>query len=47
MKQILNTPQADADIVSVCDRLIVSLRAAKENADKMIHIIAEMKERFS
>ena len=31
IKQILNTPQADADIVSVCDRLIVSLR----NAEKM------------
>lgn len=47
MKQILNTPQADADIVSVCDRLIISLRAAEENADKMIHIITEIKEKFS
>ena len=47
MKQILNTPQADADIVSVCDKLMVSLRAAEENAEKMINIIAEMKERFS
>ena len=47
MKQILNTPQADADFVSVCDRLIISLRAAEENADKMIHIITEIKEKFS
>ncbi len=47
MKQILNTPQADADIVSVCDKLMVSLRAAEENAEKMINIITEMKERFS
>ena len=47
MKQILNTPQADADIVSVCDRLIISLRAAEENADKIIHIITEIKEKFS
>ena len=47
MKQILNTPQADADIVSVCDRLIISLRAAEENADKIIHIITEIKEEFS
>ena len=47
MKQILNTPQVDADIVSVCDKLMVSLRDADENAKKMIIIITEMKERFS
>ena len=47
MKQVLNTPQADADIVSVCDRLIVSLKDAEENVDKMIHILLEMKEKFS
>ena len=47
MKQVLNTPQADADIISVCDRLIVSLRDAEENAEKMINMISAMKERFS
>ena len=47
MKQVLNTPQPDADIISVCDRLIVSLRDAEKNADKMIKILLEMKERFS
>ena len=47
MKQVLNTPQADADIVSVCDRLIVSLKDAEKNAEKMIHILLEMKEKFS
>ena len=47
MKQVLNTPQADADIVSVCDRLIVSMKDAEENAEKMIHILLEMKEKFS
>ena len=47
MKQVLNTPQADADIVSVCDRLIVSLKNAEKNAEKMIHILSEMKEKFS
>ena len=47
MKQVLNTPQADADIVSVCDRLIVSLKDAEKNAEKMIHILSEMKEKFS
>ena len=47
MKQVLNTPRADADIVSVCDRLIVSLREAEKNAEKMINILLEMKESFS
>ena len=47
MKQVLNTPRADADIVSVCDSLIVSLKYAEENAEKMIHILLEMKEKFS
>lgn len=47
MKQVLNTPQADADIVSVCDRLIVSLQDAEKNAEKMIDLILKMKERFS
>ena len=47
MKQVLNTPQTDADIVSVCDRLIVSLQYAEKNAEKMINIILEMKEKFS
>ena len=47
MKQVLNTPQADSDIVSVCDRLIVSLKDAEENANKMINILLDMKEKFS
>ena len=47
MKQVLNTPQEDTDIVSVCDRLIVSLKDAEKNAEKMIHILLEMKEKFS
>ena len=47
IKQILNTPQSDADIVSVCDRLIVSLKDAEKNAEKMINIISKMKKSFS
>ena len=46
-KQVLNTPQADADMVSVCDRLIVSLKNAEKNAEKMINIISKMKKSFS
>ena len=47
IKEVLNTPEVDADIVSVCDRLIVSLKDAEKNAEKMISIILEMKEKFS
>ncbi len=47
LKQVLNAPEEDTDIVSVCDRLIVSLKDAEENAEKMITILLEMKEKFS
>ena len=47
INQELNTPQADADIISVCDKLIVSLRDAEKNAKKMINMILDMKEKFS
>ena len=32
IKQVLNTPQSDSDIVSVCDKLISSLKDAEKNA---------------
>ena len=47
MKQALNTPSADADVVSVCDRLIISLQSAEKNAEKMVRILSEMKAKFS
>ena len=43
---ILNTPKQDSDIISVCDRLIVSLSAAEENACKILSMLQEMKVRF-
>lgn len=42
----LNTPKQDSDIISVCDRLIVSLSAAEENAYKILSMLQEMKIRF-
>lgn len=45
VKQVLNTPQND-DIVSVCDKLIASLNAAKKNAEKIIRILSEMKNKY-
>jgi len=46
IRQVLNTPREDEDIVSVCDRLLVSLHAADRNAEKLIKIISDMKEKF-
>lgn len=42
----LNTPKEDSDIISVCDRLIVSLSAAEENAYKILSMLQDMKVRF-
>lgn len=47
IKQVLNTPNDDTDIISVCDRLIISLQKAAENAKKMIDILNDMKAKFS
>lgn len=47
IKKALNTPKEDADIISVCDRLIISLTVAEKNAEKMINILSGMKEKFS
>ena len=44
---ILNTPRQDADIISVCDRLIVSLSAAEENAYRILSMLKDMKVRFN
>lgn len=45
--QVLNTPDNDADIISVCDKLIVSLQEAEKNARIMIEILRDMKRKFS
>ena len=40
---ILNTPDNDDDIITVCDRLVVSLENAINNAYEVISIIKEIK----
>lgn len=44
---ILNTPRQTDDIISVCDRLIVSLSAAEKNANTLLDMLHEMKTLFS
>lgn len=44
--QVLNTPNIDEDIVSACDKLVFSLNAAKENAEKIIDMLNVMKNKY-
>ncbi len=43
---ILNTPKQDSEIISVCDRLIVSLSVAEDNAYKIVSMLQDMEVRF-
>ena len=47
IRKALNTPKADAEITTVCDKLIVSLQNAEKNAEAMIEMLESMKIRFS
>lgn len=47
IKMILNTPNLDNDIITVCDNLIVSLSEAESNALKMVQKLQGMKARYS
>lgn len=42
----LNTPNETDDIIYVCDRLIISLSKAKENANKIKTMLQEMKSKY-
>jgi DNA-binding transcriptional MerR regulator len=44
IRQVVNTPRADEDIISVCDRLIESLDAARTNAAGILRMLHEMKK---
>ena len=47
IKKVLNTPKPDADIITVCDRLMTSLAEAENNALEIMDKLQKMKERFS
>ena len=46
IKEVLNTPSPDTDIIDVCDNLISSLLEAEHNAIMMIDQLQEMKKKF-
>ena len=47
IRKALNTPKTDEEIITVCDKLIVSLQNAEKNAENMIEMLEDMKIRFS
>lgn len=47
MERALNTPEECAEIISVCDRLLVSLREAGENAGEMTGLLTGMRTKFA
>lgn len=46
IRTALNTPKTDDPILSACDKLIVSLQAAEQNALSMLEMLEDMKARF-
>ena len=47
IRATLNTPKQTEDIISVCDRLIISLSDAETNAKFLLEMLQEMKILFS
>lgn len=46
IRQALNSPEQDEDVISVCDKLLISLSAAERNAHVLIGMLQEMKRQF-
>lgn len=46
IRKALNTPKSDAEIITVCDKLIASLAGAEANAIEMINRLESMKNKF-
>lgn len=47
IKRALDTPKENADIISVCDKLITSLLIAEDNAQILLHMLEKMKSQYS
>ncbi len=46
IRQVIDTPKEDDDIISVCDKLLTSLKYAEQNAKGMIDHLEKMKKQF-
>lgn len=47
IEKLLNTPSKDDEIISACDKLVVSLRSAQNNALTIEDILLKMKKEYS
>lgn len=47
IKEVINNPEEDEDIVTVCDKLLTSLDNAQENAYSMLQQLEYMKKEFN
>lgn len=46
IKDVIDTPKADDDIITACDKLITSLGLAHENALYMLSLLTSMKNKY-
>lgn len=46
IRQVIDTPKENEDIISVCDKLITSLHFAEQNAKCMLSHLEKMKKQF-
>lgn len=47
INEILNSPDQNEDIISVCDKLINSLNLAAQNAEEILEMLYKMKKKYS
>jgi bacterioferritin (cytochrome b1) len=47
LTEVIDTPKETEDIVSVCDRLLTSLKNTEEDAVLMLQQLKKMKKKFS
>lgn len=46
IKEVINNPEENEDIISVCDRLLTSLQEVKDDANEMFRILNIIKTKF-
>ena len=46
IREALNTPEQNEDIISVCDKLLASIDAAERNAEIMLKMLQKMKSQW-
>lgn len=44
--KVLNTPNSNEDIISVCDKLLVSLKNTKNDAETILKLLIDMKNKY-